>query len=83
MKIIRQGNVVPPKQDMIAECDKCKCIFTFNENESRYTPNNGGGSVYDCKCPNCGFGCYYDTGYSNPESNRTVMDTHDRLRSYI
>lgn len=90
MKIIRHGTPQPPViSDMIAECEKCKCVFTFWKNESRQMSNNGGGSVFYINCPECGFsGCAYDTGYprnseKDRESDRHVKEMQAALRSLI
>lgn len=86
MKIIKDGDkqLVGPK-GMIAECEQCGCVFTFNAFEARELSNGGDGSVWFAACPYCKYGQgSYDTGYpKNEELNRRVMETHARLRAMI
>lgn len=90
MKIIKKGKVMPLEEDMIAECPKCECVFTFVKNESnRSCSNNGGGYVYFAFCPECtNSNCAFDTGYpgnsdGDREANRSVRERQARLRSLI
>jgi hypothetical protein len=88
MKIIKHGTP-KPVVEMIAECPECKCVFTFSEIESTRCSNNGGGSLYFTKCPECGHtGCAFDTGYpgnteKDREDTRQVREKQAALRSLI
>jgi len=85
MNIIRKGTPIPPKIPMITECRGCTCVFTFTEQESCGTAsNNGGGTLYYSKCPECGTSCYFDTGYPDnyfpyKMGGYTEIDRADRI----
>lgn len=81
MKIIKSGKPVRHLDDMIAECDRCHCVFTFGRHESERMSNGGGGSVYAINCPECGHDCSYDTGYPHqPELDKRVKAAQAWLR---
>jgi len=88
MKIIKHGTPQPPKQDMIAECRTCGCVFTFGDHEAEEMPNNGGGRVFFTNCPECGGGAAFDTGYprdndKDRELNQKVLAEHAALRALV
>lgn len=80
MKIIRHGNVPELVKDMIAQCQKCGCVFLFKKHEaSKKHSNNGGGTVYyaDCPEPSCDEYGSFDTGY--PRDNDRDRELNERV----
>ena len=89
MKIIRHGTPQPVLEDMITERPRCSCVFTFTSRESKRLTNNGGGSVYFAKCPECDCNaCTFDTGYTTKsekdiQANLSLAARQAFLRSLI